>query len=197
YRLAFRLGTLALALILFDGGLNTPLGAVRRVIAPAGVLATVGVVGTAALIAAGAHALGLGWGEAFLIGAVVSSTDAAAVFAVLRGSELQLKRRVGVTLEVESGINDPVAVILTTVLTQNLLTPGSAGGFRIPAEIAVQLVMGVATGAAAGYGGRYLLSRLTLLSGGLYPVLTLSLGLVAFGAATLLHGSGFLAVYLT
>jgi potassium/hydrogen antiporter len=196
YGFAFRLGTLALALILFDGGLNTPLGAVRRVIAPAGVLATLGVVGTAALIAVGAHLLGLDWGEAFLIGAVVSSTDAAAVFAVLRGSGLQLKRRVGVTLEVESGINDPVAVILTTVLTQNLLTPGSAGGFRIPAEIAVQLVMGVAVGAAAGYGGRYLLSRLTLLSGGLYPVLTLSLGLVAFGAATLLHGSGFLAVYL-
>jgi cell volume regulation protein A len=196
YRFAFRLGTLALALILFDGGLNTPLGAVRRVIAPAGVLATIGVVATAGLVAVGAHALGLGWGEALLIGAVVSSTDAAAVFAVLRGSGLQLKRRVGVTLEVESGINDPVAIILTTVLTQNLLTPGSAGGFRIPAEILVQMVMGVVVGAAAGYGGRYLLSRLTLQSGGLYPVMTLSLGLVAFGAATLVHGSGFLAVYL-
>ena len=196
YRFAFRLGTLALALILFDGGLNTPLSAVRRVAAPAGVLATVGVVGTAALVAAGAHALGLGWGEAFLIGAVVSSTDAAAVFAVLRGSGLQLKRRVGVTLEVESGINDPVAVILTTVLTQNLITPGSAGGIRIPVEIGLQLVVGAAVGVAAGFGGRHLLGRLTLVSGGLYPVMTLSLGLLAFGAATLAHGSGFLAVYL-
>src|SRR3954469_1834374 len=196
YRFAFRLGTLALALILFDGGLNTPLTAVRKVLAPAGILATVGVVGTAALVAVAAHALGLGWREAFLVGAVVSSTDAAAVFAVLRGSGLQLKRRVGVTLEVESGINDPVAVILTTVLTQNLLTPGSAAGFRIPAEIAVQLVMGTAVGLAAGYGGRHLLGRLTLLSGGLYPVMTLSLGLLAFGVATLVHGSGFLAVYL-
>ncbi|MFL5403296.1 MAG: potassium/proton antiporter [Gemmatimonadales bacterium] len=196
YRFAFRVGTLALALILFDGGLNTPLDSIRRVIVPAGVLATVGVVGTAILVAAGAHQLGLGWGEALLIGAVVSPTDAAAVFAVLRGSGLQLKRRVGVTLEVESGINDPVAVILTTVLTQNLLTPGSAGGFRIPAEIALQLVMGGVVGTAAGYGGRYLLQRLTLLSGGLYPVMTLSLGLLAFGVATLVHGSGFLAVYL-
>src|SRR4051812_42142067 len=196
YRFAFRLGTLALALILFDGGLNTPLGAVRRVLAPAGLLATLGVLGTAALVAVAAHAFGLGWREAFLVGAVVSSTDAAAVFAVLRGSGLQLKRRVGVTLEVESGINDPVAVILTTVLTQNLLTPGSAAGFRIPAEIAVQLVMGGVVGTAAGYGGRYLLQRLTLLSGGLYPVMTLSLGLLAFGVATLAHGSGFLAVYL-
>jgi potassium/hydrogen antiporter len=196
YHFAFRLGTLALALILFDGGLNTPLSAVRKVLAPAGILATVGVVGTAVLVAFVAHALGLGWRESLLVGAVVSSTDAAAVFAVLRGSGLQLKRRVGVTLEVESGINDPVAVILTTVLTQNLFTPGSAAGFRIPAEIAVQLVMGGAVGAAAGYGGRYLLGRLSLMSGGLYPVMTLSLGLLAFGVATLVHGSGFLAVYL-
>src|SRR4051812_12334942 len=196
YRFAFRLGTLALALILFDGGLNTPLTAVRKVLAPAGILATVGVVGTAALVAVAAHAFGLGWREAFLVGAVVSSTDAAAVFAVLRGSGLQLKRRVGVTLEVESGFNDPVAVILTTVLTQNLLTPGSASGFRIPAEIALQLVMGGVVGTAAGYGGRYLLQRLALMSGGLYPVMTLSLALLAFGVATLVHGSGFLAVYL-
>src|ERR671924_444824 len=135
YRFAFRAGVLALALILFDGGLNTPLAAVRRAIAPAGVLATIGVVGTAVLLAACAHALGLSWREALLLGAVVSSTDAAAVFAVLRGSGLHLKRRVGVTLEVESGVNDPVAVILTTVLTQNLLTPGTAAGFRIPFEI--------------------------------------------------------------
>jgi cell volume regulation protein A len=196
YRFAFRLGTLALALILFDGGLNTPLAAVRRAAAPAGVLATVGVAGTAALVAAAAHALGLGWREALLLGAVVSSTDAAAVFAVLRGSGLQLKRRVGVTLEVESGINDPVAVILTTVLTQNLLQPGAASGLRIPAEIVLQLAMGGAVGWGVGYGGRHLLGRLSLPSGGLYPVMTLSLGLLAFGVATLLRGSGFLAVYL-
>ena len=197
YRFAFRLGTLALALILFDGGLNTPLAAVRRAAAPAGVLATVGVAGTAALVAAAAHRLGLGWREALLLGAVVSSTDAAAVFAVLRGSGLQLKRRLGVTLEVESGVNDPVAVILTTVLTQNLLEPGAAAGLRIPAEIVLQLAMGGVVGSAVGLGGRHLLGRLTLPSGGLYPVMTLALGLLAFGAATLLHGSGFLAVYLS
>ena len=130
YQFAFRIGVLALALILFDGGLNTPLNAVRRAVGPAGVLATVGVAGTAILLAAGAHYLGLGWPEALLLGAVVSSTDAAAVFSVLRGSGLQLKRRVSVTLEVESGFNDPVAVILTTVLTGNLLTPGTATGPR-------------------------------------------------------------------
>jgi potassium/hydrogen antiporter len=196
YRFAFRLGTIALALILFDGGLNTPLGAVQKAAAPAGVLATLGVTGTAVLVAAGAHGFGLGWPEALLIGAVVSSTDAAAVFAVLRGSGLQLKRRVGVTLEVESGINDPVAVILTTVLTGNLLVPGSAAGLRIPLEIVLQLIVGSGLGAAVGYGGRHLLARLSLATGGLYPVLTLALGLIAYGAATLAHGSGFLAVYL-
>jgi potassium/hydrogen antiporter len=196
YHFSFRVGVVALALILFDGGLNTPLAAVRKTAAPAGILATFGVAGTALLVAAAAHALGLGWSTALLLGAVVSSTDAAAVFAVLRGSGLHLKRRVGVTLEVESGINDPVAVILTTVLTQNLLTPGVASGFRIPVEIVVQLVVGAAVGAGVGYGGRHLLSRLSLAAGGLYPVVTLALALFAFGAATLGHGSGFLAVYL-
>jgi potassium/hydrogen antiporter len=196
YQFAFRVGVLALALILFDGGLNTPLGPFRRALAPAGVLATIGVAGTAVLVAACAHYLGLGWREALLLGAVVSSTDAAAVFSVLRGSGIQLKKRVGVTLEVESGINDPVAVILTTVLTQNLLVPGSASPARIVLEIALQLVMGAALGVGVGLGGRHLLSRLSLSSGGLYPVMTLSLGLLAFGFATLAHGSGFLAVYL-
>jgi potassium/hydrogen antiporter len=196
YRFAFRIGVLALALILFDGGLNTPLNAVRRAAGPAGVLATVGVAGTATLLAVGAHFLGVGWREALLLGAVVSSTDAAAVFAVLRGSGLQLKRRVGVTLEVESGINDPMAVILTTVLTQNLLTPGSTMSWWIPVEVTVQIAVGALVGAGVGYGGRYLLSRLALATGGLYPVMTLALGLVAFGLATLIHGSGFLAVYL-
>src|SRR3954452_12341939 len=157
YSFAFRLGTVALALILFDGGLNTPLTAVRKAAAPAGVLATAGVAGTALLMAAGAHWLGLGWPEALLLGAVVSSTDAAAVFSVLRGSGLQLKRRVGVTLEVESGINDPMAVILTTVLTQNLLVPGTARGLRIPLEVLLQLIVGIGAGAAVGCGGRLLL----------------------------------------
>ncbi|HKH82491.1 MAG TPA: cation:proton antiporter, partial [Gemmatimonadales bacterium] len=142
YGFAFRVGTLALALILFDGGLNTPLTALRKVAAPASTLATVGVAAVAGLTAIGAHLLGLGWPEALLLGAVISSTDAAAVFSVLRGSGLHLKRRVGVTLEVESGINDPAAIILTTVLTANLLAPGAGLGWRIPFEVLVQTVVG-------------------------------------------------------
>jgi potassium/hydrogen antiporter len=196
YGFAFRLGSLALALILFDGGLNTPLGEIRRSWAPASVLATIGVGLTGALLAFPAHLWGLSWPEALLLGAVVSSTDAASVFAILRGSGLHLRRRVGTTLEVESGLNDPVAVILTTTLTTNLLHPGEAEGWRIGLEVLVQLAVGGGLGLAVGFGGRQLLGRLHLQSGGLYPVLTLALALLAFGLTTLLHGSGFLAVYL-
>jgi cell volume regulation protein A len=196
YGLAFRLGSLALALILFDGGLNTPLAALRRTWAPASLLATVGVVLTAAIIAVPAYLWGLAWPQALVLGAVVSSTDAASVFAVLRGSGLQLKRRVGTTLELESGLNDPVAVILTVTLTRNLLHPGETDALRIGLEILVQLVVGGALGVGVGLGGRELLRRFPLPTGGLYPALTLSFALLAYGLTTLLHGSGFLAVYL-
>src|SRR4051794_37201906 len=117
---AYRLGTAALVLILFDGGLNTPLSTVKQGVRPAALMASVGVIGTAGLVALAARALGLGWAPALLLGAVVSSTDAAAVFSVLRASGLQLQRRVAVTLELESGLNDPMAVILTTALTSAL-----------------------------------------------------------------------------
>jgi potassium/hydrogen antiporter len=200
YGFAFRLGSLALALILFDGGLNTPLAALRRTWAPATVLATVGVVLTALAIAVPAHWWGLDWPQALVLGAVVSSTDAASVFAVLRGSRLQLKRRVGTTLELESGLNDPVAVILTVTLSTALAAGGGTAAApesgRIVLEILVQLAVGTALGIGIGYGGRELLRRNPLPSGGLYPALSLALALLAYGVTTLLHGSGFLAVYL-
>jgi cell volume regulation protein A len=154
------------------------------------------VAGTAGLLAWGAHLVGVPFGEALLLGAVVSSTDAAAIFSVLRGAGLSLKWRVGTTLEVESGLNDPLAVILTTLLTRNLIAPFPLFDWVVPAEIVVQAAVGLAIGAAVGRGGGETMRRLRLPSGGLYPVLTLSLALVAFGAATLLHGSGFLAVYV-
>jgi potassium/hydrogen antiporter len=196
YRFAFRLGAIALALILFDGGLSTPVGAVRKVWAPAGVLATLGVVLISGLVAGAGRLLGLDWSEALLTGAVVSSTDAASVFSVLRGSGLHLKRRVGLTLEVESGGNDPMAVILTTTLTQNLLHPKHFSLLAITGEIALQLVVGGVVGLGIGYGGRLLLARLHLTSGGLYPALTLAVAFLSFGVATLALGSGFLAVYV-
>jgi cell volume regulation protein A len=196
YGLSFRVGTVALTLILFDGGLNTPISALRRAARASAVLATVGVAGTAGLLAAGAHLAGMPLPEALLLGAVVSSTDAAAIFSVLRGSGIHLKWRVATTLEVESGLNDPLAVILTTLLTRNLVAPMPLLDWAVLADIVVQIAVGLIVGIAVARGGAELMQRVRLPSGGLYPVLTLALALVSFGLATILHGSGFLAVYV-
>jgi potassium/hydrogen antiporter len=198
YSLSFRLGTLALVLILFDGGLNTSMVSLRQGIRPAAVLATAGVAVTAMLVALGARLLGFPWPAAFLVGAVVSSTDAAAVFSVLRGSGVQLRRRLATILELESGLNDPMAVVLTLVLTE-ALAQGQAPGLSVTGlllEIPIQLTVGAGVGIVAGLASRRLLRVSRLPAGGLYPVLTLGLSLLTFGAATVLHGSGFLAVYL-
>lgn len=194
YQFAFRLGTAALILILLDGGLNTSLTAVRRSFLPAAVLATVGVAATAGLVAGFSWLLGLSWAEAVLLGAVVSSTDAAAVFAVLRGGALRLQTRVGSTIELESGLNDPMAVILTVTATLFFLGQAPAP-LRLAMDIPLQLLIGTVTGLAVGYGARWVLRGVRLSTAGLYPVLTLGLGLLAFGIATLGQGSGFLAVF--
>jgi len=195
YGLAFRLGSAALALILFDGGLNTPTASVREAIRPAALLATVGVVATAGLVAVVARAAGLGWNEALLVGAVVSSTDAAAVFSVLRNSGVQLKRRVAATVELESGLNDPVAAILTFTFTDHI-TRGAPLGLGMLGGALLQMAIGGAVGLALGFLASELLRRVHLPAGGLYPVFTLAIALLAFGLPTLLGGSGFLAVYL-
>lgn len=196
YEATARLGTLALLLILFDAGLNTPVQSLRKYVLPASVLATLGVVGTALLVAVAAHALGFPWTFALVLGAVVSPTDAAAVFAVLRNSGIHLKRRVGLTLEAESGLNDPMAVILTTVLTANLLTPGQMNGWSIGEEVIVHIVIGAAFGVGIGFGGRWVLRKVRLAAGGLYVALMISLALLSFGAPTVLGGSGFLSAYM-
>lgn len=193
YDLSYACGTAALVVILFAGGLNTTLAEVRPVAAPAAVLATVGVVGIAALTAIGAHLLGLTWPEAMLIGAIVSSTDAAAVFAVLDG--VPLRRRVARTLELESGLNDPVAVILTTAATLNLggeMLPA----WRLAADIAQQLAIGAVLGLAAGAVARWLLRHVRLSTPALLPTVTVSMAMVAYGVTTMLAGSGFLAAYV-
>ncbi len=196
FELAFRIGTVGLVLILFDGGLNTPFRQVRAYLLPSSILATVTVVGTALLVALFAHLLGLGWTEALLIGAIVSSTDAAAVFSSLRGSGVQLRRRVGATLELESGLNDPMAVILTLTLTTQLIgdTPFDIWSFLI--QVIGQLAIGLVAGLAIGWCGTQLLKRIRVPAAGLYPALTLALALIAFGLPTLFMGSGFLAVYV-
>ncbi|HSD20083.1 MAG TPA: potassium/proton antiporter [Anaeromyxobacter sp.] len=194
YALTFRIGAVALVLILFDGGLNIDLASLRRVLAPATVLATAGVAGTAAVLALGARALGLGWPESLLVGAIVSSTDAAAVFSTLRSAGVSIRQRLAHLLEVESGVNDPMAVILTLTVTGALVT-GERPGPRLALEVILQLAIGLAAGVAIGYAGRWLLARVRLSASGLYPVLTIALACFAFGAPTLLSGSGFVAVY--
>lgn len=194
YEAAFQMGTVALVLILFDGGFNTTVGAIRRSAGPAGVLATVGVVGTAGVLALLGRGLGLSWPEALLIGAIVSSTDAAAVFAVLRGGSIRVKSSVRSTLEVESCVNDPMAVILTVAMVEMVRT-GSGDWWGLATQVPLQLAVGSAVGVGVGLGARWVMSRARFTTGALYPVLTLGCAFIAFGAATLAWGSGFLAVF--
>jgi cell volume regulation protein A len=193
--LAYQLGTIALVLILFDGGLSTRFAHVRPFLGPATTLATAGVVVTAGVVAVAAHALGLPWAQAILLGAVVSPTDAAAVFSVLRGSGIHLQHRVGATIELESGLNDPMAVLLTVVMTEvahggdSVLTSLI---WRVPMELAI----GAAVGLGVAHGGRIMLHRVPPGVASLFPVVTTAIAAIAYGGATVLHGSGLLAVYV-
>jgi cell volume regulation protein A len=194
YALAYRVGTLALVLILFDGGMRTPLASLRRATAAATALATVGVVITAALVGAVAHALGFGWTEGLLLGAIVAPTDAAAVFSVLRGGGVHLEERVAAVVELESGLNDPTAVLLTVALTRALAT-GHPLRPVLPAIVLAELVIGAVLGVAIGLAARFLLAHVRVQASGLYPLITISVACIAYGGASLLLGSGFLAVY--
>jgi len=195
YTLAYRMGTLALVLILFDGGLATNFKRSRPVLFPSIVLATLGVVITAAILTGAGRLLGLSWFEALILSAVVSSTDAAAVFSVLRGSGVSLKQRVGSTIELESGFNDPMAVILTAAMVE-LAMSGNISLLNLMWEVPLQFL----AGAIIGYGMGYICWKILLLlppaSAGLLPVLTTACATIAYGAATLCWGSGFLAVYV-
>lgn len=188
-------GSIALALILFDGGLRTRYATFRSVFAPSLVLATVGVLLTAALTAPAArYALDLGWAEALLVGAVVASTDAAAVFFLAHAHGLRLRPRVGATLEVESGSNDPFAVLLTVLLVEFLLAGGDSWQ-HVLLTLAEQAVLGSIIGILGGRLIVYVLNRLTLAQGLHAPFVATSV-LVIFGLASVMHASGFLAAYL-
>jgi potassium/hydrogen antiporter len=196
YFAAYVIGSIALAIILFDGGLRTDLGNFRIAAWPALLLATVGVVVTAALTGAAAHwLLGLGWIESFLIGAVVGSTDAAAVFFLLHLHDLDIKPRVRSVLEVESGLNDPMAVFLTVGCVELLLADVGAPTWGLALDFANQIAGGAAIGVAAGFALVWLINRVELAAG-LYPILAMAFALFTFGGAQTLGASGFLAVYL-
>ena len=188
-------GSIALALILFDGGLRTRFATFRSVLAPAVTLATVGVLMTAALTAPMAKfLLGMTWTEALLVGAVVASTDAAAVFFLIHARGLRLRPRVGATLEVESGSNDPFAVLLTVILVE-FLTVGDRSWQHVLSVLAEQAALGTLIGILGGHVIVIVLNRLALAQGLHAPFVTTS-ALVIFALASVLHASGFLAVYL-
>lgn len=193
---AYLVASTALAIILFDGGLRTPANMVRAAWGPAGALATFGVVITAAVVGAAAFwLLDLGPIAALLVGATVASTDAAAVFLLLHQRGMNLKKRVGATLEVESGANDPAAVFLTMSLAALATTEGMAPSWWLAGDVVYQFGLGAAIGLAGGYLLAGLINRLELAPG-LYPVLAVAGALVVFGGTQAIGASGFLAVYL-
>jgi len=194
-RTTYLVGSVALALILFDGGLRTRFQSIRAVLAPSMVLATAGVLLTALLTAPVArYALDLNWTEAFLAGAVVASTDAAAVFLLVHSQGLRLRPRVGATLEVESGTNDPFAVFLTLMLVEWISIGNSSFG-----HVALEFAQEAGLGAIVGLvGGRLVVLALNkvALPQGLHAPFVCTAALVIFGMAQFGHASGFLAVYL-
>jgi potassium/hydrogen antiporter len=186
------IGYAALVVILAEGGLGTKWKEIRPVLPSASTLALAGVAVSVGVTAAGAHYLtGLEWRQALIVGAVVSSTDAAAVFSVLR--RIPLPSRVTGTLEAESGFNDAPVVILVVAFSQ-------AGPvehwYRLLGEIALELAIGAAIGLAVGWLGSWGLRHVALPASGLYPIAVMAIAVTAYAAGALAHGSGFLAVYL-
>ncbi|UQA91547.1 potassium/proton antiporter [Streptomyces halobius] len=191
--LAQSLGIAALAVILVEGGLTTQWTDVRRLLLPAGVLATVGVAVSVMVTAAGAHwLLGMDWHLALLLGAIVSSTDAAAVFAVLRA--LPLPQKVSGLLEAESGFNDAPTIIL--VLVFSTAAEDLPDAAHIVGNVVYQLGVGGALGLAMGRLGVAALRHIALPATGLYPLATVGFGIIAFAAAGAVNASGIIAAYL-
>ncbi len=197
---AYFIGSLALAIILFDSGFDTPLRSYRLAARPALTLATLGVVLTAGFVGVVAHYLfPITLVEGLMLGAIVASTDAAAVFFLLRVGGLKLRDRVKATLEVESGANDPMAIFLTTTFVTLAAIPREPSvdlGLEFAMSFARQIGLGFVVGGIGGLAIAYLLNRLRDLDAGLYPITGLSAALMVYAAAGLLGGSGFLAAYV-
>ncbi|MER7518946.1 potassium/proton antiporter [Streptomyces sp. NPDC126499] len=186
------IGYAALVVILAEGGLGTKWKEIKPALPAAAVLSTVGVAVSVGVTAAAAHYLvGLAWQQALIIGAVVSSTDAAAVFSVLR--KVPLPSRVTGVLEAESGFNDAPVVILVVAFS----TVGHVDAWYVlVGEIALELAIGAAVGLTVGFVGAYGLRHVALPASGLYPIAVMAIAVVAYAAGAMTHGSGFLAVYL-
>lgn len=193
---AHALGTLALALILFDGGLQTPISSVKLVWKPASILATLGVLITAVITGlAAAMILNLSILEGILIGAIVGSTDAAAVFSLLRNAGVHINRRLKSVLEIESASNDPMAIFLTVGLLEVLVNDMKLGVGMLQLFV-MQMGIGALVGLGMGWLSVVVVNRIKLVASGLYPIMVGTFGLLAFGIAANLGGSGFLAIFI-
>lgn len=197
---AYVVGSLALAVILFDSGFGTPVSALRQAAAPALSLATIGVALTTVIFGTAAHYLtGFEWLESMLLGAAVASTDAAAVFFLLRAGNLHLRDRVRSLLEIESGSNDPIAIFLTVTLVEVIAHNANPAAEVLFVDVAIGFIVSMALGAAVGIVGGFAIARLVErldLDQGLQPIFVLTLSLLVFAGAGAIGGSGFLAVYL-
>lgn len=195
-QLTLVLGYAALVLILIEGGLTTSWGGIRRSVAPAALLSTVGVVVSVAVVAlAGRFLLGWSWSTALLVAAIVSSTDAAAVFSVLRA--VPLPRRLTGMLEAESGFNDAPVVILVTALATRAADPANGvGPLELVGLAILELSVGALIGLAVGYVGGRLMRRAAAGSSGLFSIGVVAVAVLAYAVATSIHASGFIATYL-
>ena len=195
-QLANVVGTIAMAFILYSGGLETEVRNIRKILLPGILLSTAGVFVTAAILAVGVHfLLGWSWAWSFLLGAVVSSTDAAAVFAILRSRGVSLQGNLAPTLEFESGSNDPMAALLTIFMVEFLKNPEGASLWSIAWEFPVRMIVGILCGVAIGKAGSWLFNRAKLDYEGLYFVLGIALVLASYGLTEIIYGNGFMAAY--
>lgn len=196
FELSRAFGVIALAFILFSGGLSTQWRDVRPVLGPGLVLASVGVLVTAVILGALASViLPIELREGMLLGAIIASTDAAAVFSILRSRGVRLRGRVGPMLELESGSNDPAAVFVTVGII-SLIEGDRANVAELIGLFVVQMAVGVVAGVVLARGAVFLINRMRLDYEGLYPVFTFAFVLLTFEGVTFIQGSGFLAVYV-
>ena len=198
-KICFFIGSLALALILFDSGFQTEMRNYRMVSRPSVILATLGVIATAGfLMLFGKYLLHLGWVPAFLLAAIISSTDSAAVFFLLRSQGITLREKVKATLEVESGANDPMAIFLTLssiILIQHQATRDLASYTSLIFLFLSQILVGGGMGYLLGKAITFCVNQVKLETA-LYPIFVIGLVLLGFSVTNLLGGSGFLAVYI-
>ena len=186
----------ALAVILLDGGLRTQVSSFRYALKPAAVMATFGVIATVAFLGMFATWLmDVPWAMGFLLASIVGSTDAAAVFSLLRNSGVRLSERVQATLEIESGANDPMAILLVTAFVSILLQPEQATAWSFGKLLGTQMGLGLLFGLAGGWVLATLMRKLDLAEG-MYALLILSGGMIIFAITNLLNGSGFLAIFI-